>query len=415
MTLSESTKVKVIIEASSGQDDCDEYEDFCDLCAANTPSVIACQDCLLRLCEAHQTAHTISRLTIDHILVPTDTLDLDSIITIEENRRFVRFGKNCKTHNQFILNKFCKECFVLVCAECSFSAIHDGHRIQLFQDVRRSLKESFELEKLSVVANKIKELIEIKDDITKWEQEMELTHKDATELLTTEYTDRKEDMESQFKKGMTFLDNIYNDTKDLLKTKRILIETRLEETNEVAEGYKRVANCPDPYEFPTKIKSYIDVIDQLHSNRTDIITSVSFDQPQNLYDLITPKGKTEKVQYFTEYSHFVDGIYPFMKFEIIGSSIRVKNPIIDAGGLEHRLDVTKMVFDPVLNLCHSSHYQYQSLISVTESEDKKSFLLGMSTCGYCGGALSLVDTPTELKYKLGAVSYSLATPFSWKH
>ena len=117
-------------------------KDHCDLCLKETDVVMACKQCLNKLCQIHVDSHSVDKTTATHELVSLDEIDSDTLFNLEKNHPYVQIEATCAEHQNEILNRFCSLCDSLCCVKCELNS-HRDHNVKLFQDVRDSLIEDF--------------------------------------------------------------------------------------------------------------------------------------------------------------------------------------------------------------------------------------------------------------------------------
>lgn len=166
----------------------------CGLRKKKNPAMFKCLDCEDFLCDTCGTAHSSTRMTIDH-----DVMSLDELArgthddTIKEKRMMY-----CQAHEKDILDYYCKNCNILVCRECrlDFHFDHISLPVTEVDDAKRGKIT----EVISRFDMKIKELFDadiesetVVRELEKSEQavidEVESTSKQLKERIEKEKTE----------------------------------------------------------------------------------------------------------------------------------------------------------------------------------------------------------------------------------
>ncbi|XP_068102631.1 E3 ubiquitin-protein ligase TRIM39-like [Hyperolius riggenbachi] len=105
----------------------------CTFCVdAPVPAVKTCQHCETSMCDKHLAAHN---QTVDHVLV-------------EPTSSFI--SKKCSIHKK-LLEFYCSEDSICLCASCCFVGTHKGHQVELLEEASEKKKEGLrhELKKMA--------------------------------------------------------------------------------------------------------------------------------------------------------------------------------------------------------------------------------------------------------------------------
>jgi hypothetical protein len=103
------TNLDLEMTQSMANDPEDLNRELCDLCDLDTEAMIACKQCLVKLCDSHSKNHIITKLTKTHQLIPLDQIDSDTVFAVDASHFFTKYSQPCNLHN-LIADKFCEEC-----------------------------------------------------------------------------------------------------------------------------------------------------------------------------------------------------------------------------------------------------------------------------------------------------------------
>jgi hypothetical protein len=309
--------------------------EFCDLCISPTPSVIACEECLVRLCQSHKTCHLIDRSTYSHKLLATESLEVDSKTKLDEKRRFTKVaqscqdhelvsldeldsdivialdnshlsekhGKMCELHKLYLADKYCVECSEVCCAECAYVPKHSEHKskIGLLKDHQPEIVQEFKIKLLPETTAKLETLIKMSAQIDVWSRNLDKTHKKEMDHLAKVH----KAMELQYNRQKLFLESTYENTKKSIIEKKETVEARIKLSEGTVEEIKSSLINSDVYDLPLKKSGYIKAIEEIADpSMADITTSSTVGFPIQ-YPMLKKKERSKDVHYFTEYENII--------------------------------------------------------------------------------------------------------------
>jgi hypothetical protein len=146
--------------------------EHCDLCVKESEAVIACKQCLVKLCEDHWNSHLITKTTANHTLLPLIQLDKETALDIEKNEIYLPFESICEIHQVQVSSKYCTRCDELCCIECESSSTHSDHVLKSFDNVRSNLIMKFEQDQLPASKMKLEKLLTVLKEIEVWEMKL---------------------------------------------------------------------------------------------------------------------------------------------------------------------------------------------------------------------------------------------------
>jgi hypothetical protein len=104
--------------------------ELCDLFNLDAEALIACKQCLVKLCDSHSKNHIIPKLTKNHELIPLDQIVSDTVFAVDASHLFTKYSQPCNLHN-LIADKFCEECLELCCSDCTYIPKHTNHKMKI--------------------------------------------------------------------------------------------------------------------------------------------------------------------------------------------------------------------------------------------------------------------------------------------
>jgi hypothetical protein len=355
-------------------DACDSFEfnnDLCDMCFGRFPAVIACEPCLMKLCDIHQKAHMLSKLTTNHELLSLDQLNLDQVTALDENQVYITHQRNCTVHLGEIANKYCIQCKTLCCVECESSANHYQHDIRAFKAIRTTLIQGLE-KKVGIIQGKIGTLLEMKYEIQKWEKRINNTNEDYMSKLAKEYEECRNQIEKQFQEAKEYLSQVYSNSNHVLDTKKTKIDEKLRDLDRLGREYPLAVKSDDPYEFALKKKDFEEIINEIEGLQlSDIFIHPSSPEINDL-PTIYPFLKSEKVpnQHFTKYHR---GNFTTLHKYTIDKELNAI--VFDLDLIWFKYQSCDFLFEPVEIYCTEYRKNIWQDLTVVRSEDSNSFLL----------------------------------------
>ena len=108
-------------------------EKLCDECGEDTPAVAQCTDCNATLCNAHATAHPLSRATLKHRIQELTSQSVVSASPVDQP------AHPCLVHTNKLVQSFCTQCNELLCEVCDYAHTSD-HKQSLLPIAEAAVK-----------------------------------------------------------------------------------------------------------------------------------------------------------------------------------------------------------------------------------------------------------------------------------
>lgn len=371
--------------------------EHCDLCVNESEAIIACNQCLLKLCEHHRNSHLITKTTAHHQLFPLH--ELFKAIALDKE---VKFESNCERHHNQIANLFCTRCKTLCCIDCESSSIHSDHVLKPFDSIRSNLILKFEQEQIPETKMKLDSLLTVLNEIEVWE--MELIHYNQTFItkLVTEHEGRKREMEKQYQKSIEFFDLMFKNNNSIIEKKRLMIETRINDVNVVLREYPKLKASQNPTEF---IKTHTKYMNYVQNAVIDDVYLDTFDkQIPAVYPFLKPIESDKNVQYFTEYETFIE---PLKKFKVIKESNLIE---FDLKTLWFKIDPKELYIEPI-----PVFDQVGKIVSVGLVVEEDINVIRVKPKPIGDVAVRLVKGSVLLRYSIKGKGYKIDLPITWQY
>ena len=126
----------------------------CDLCTDDVPAISYCEMCCCFMCDFCGQAHRRQRMTLDHNLIPADSVNLTPVPLVQPLPIVsTQPPKICKVHAEKELTLFCETCETPVCDDCMMKE-HNDHAFLPLEDASLQYTEM-----LQGLVNKTKPLV----------------------------------------------------------------------------------------------------------------------------------------------------------------------------------------------------------------------------------------------------------------
>ena len=101
----------------------------CDECWDGKPATVVCENCNVKFCEHHATAHSMSRSGKGHTVKALSASSTESTSSGSSSGTVVQH--RCALHTNEVLKQFCLDCNQLLCAQCIHTGAHrhDEHKV----------------------------------------------------------------------------------------------------------------------------------------------------------------------------------------------------------------------------------------------------------------------------------------------
>ncbi|XP_040295507.1 E3 ubiquitin/ISG15 ligase TRIM25-like [Bufo bufo] len=226
--LEKNRKLGNIVERFlSAQPDMEETGIFCTYCTKSpVPAVRTCLHCEISLCDDHLMAHN---KTMDHILT-------------EPTRSFG--SKKCSLHKK-VLEYYCPQDTVCLCASCCLVGEHRGHQVELLDEASEKKKKKLRkyLEELNPQKAKIQTKLQILQDRQRNIQEKASDKRKNVKKL---FIDIKEQLEMAEKKALSEIsrqeEKIVSPISDLIKK----LEIEEDELSRKMRHVEEMCHVTDP-------------------------------------------------------------------------------------------------------------------------------------------------------------------------
>jgi hypothetical protein len=174
--------------------------DFCD----DSTAVIACKQCLVKLCEHHQKNHIVTKTTMHHELVLLDKNDSDTILAVDSTHRFVKYGENCELHKSHIADKY----------------------YQTVKDIQPAMMKEFKEQLIPQTTVKLEKLQEMSNKIDEWTNTLDKQHEGELKSLDEEAEENKRqiDIQLQERKKRNAIKRIRTQSKFASSRRKILLK-----------------------------------------------------------------------------------------------------------------------------------------------------------------------------------------------
>lgn len=253
-------------------------ENECDHCTVGKRALCThvCRECLVQLCSDHASAHISSRNYCKHSLIsPKDFAALPDNAKLrrkmEQNRQLLLFVETCQEHGPVNADKWCLDCQLFVCQECSFSKMHVGHQFSLASEFLPELVGNFETTSLVEGRTALSALQNKSEQVQQWKSELAQNHAQNITELQLERDKAYARIAIQFAASKAALDAAFEKTSEALQGKQ-------EELDKVID------------ELQTTIKN------SEHTIKTSYMSSLSYDEDEGLEteDVQSSKKTDEK-------------------------------------------------------------------------------------------------------------------------
>ncbi|XP_040295523.1 E3 ubiquitin/ISG15 ligase TRIM25-like [Bufo bufo] len=226
--LEKNRKLRNIVERFlSARPDMEETGIFCTYCTKSpVPAVRTCLQCEISMCHKHLGAHNKS---VDHILTePTRSLGI----------------KKCSLHKK-VLEYYCPQDTVCLCASCCLVGEHRGHQVELLDEASEKRKKKLRkyLEELNPQKAKIQTKLQNLQDRQRNIQEKASDKRKKVRKL---FMDIKEQLEMAEKKALSEIsrqeEKIVSQISDLIKK----LEIEEDELSRKMRHVEEMCHVTDP-------------------------------------------------------------------------------------------------------------------------------------------------------------------------
>jgi hypothetical protein len=222
--------------------------------------------------------------------------------------------KNCTIHKNQIADKYCSECSIVCCRDCTFIPLHTNHRqkIESLSAVLPFMIQHYRNTYIPKYENKLKQLINMSFDLYSYKDELKARKDKAIKELTIKHESLKEKLEKEFKEQLTLLEESHENSQVLVKSKAIMTKILVDKTTNTLNELSNTIT-DDLFNFVSKQAEFANQFKQLSNSFQDLKpkTPIYAKQP-SYFELLKPININLQV---TEYQR-LDLINPFEQIEI---------------------------------------------------------------------------------------------------